>query len=112
MREYSKRPHVRAYFNSIARKREAAGKNVATHQARLEWLREGDVTWQQLREVYLRDGGACVYCGTPVRVVMDAIWGKGFDHVIPKVKGGCHTASNLVVSCRPCNSRKHAKLIE
>jgi 5-methylcytosine-specific restriction endonuclease McrA len=112
LREYFKRPHARATLKEKMRQREAAGKNVAQRQERVAWLRAGNVTWQQLREVYLRDGGACVYCGAPVSVSTLTSHPIGFDHVIPRVKGGCHTASNLVVCCRPCNARKGAHLIE
>jgi 5-methylcytosine-specific restriction endonuclease McrA len=28
------------------------------------------------------------------------------DHVIPLTRGGAHTASNLRVACRSCNSSK------
>jgi 5-methylcytosine-specific restriction endonuclease McrA len=36
---------------------------------------------------------------------------KGFtvDHYTPLAKGGKHEASNLVIACRPCNSKKNAK---
>ena len=32
------------------------------------------------------------------------------DHRIPLARGGGHTRHNLQPACRPCNSRKHAKL--
>lgn len=31
------------------------------------------------------------------------------DHVAPLSKGGEHVVRNLVIACKPCNSRKHAK---
>jgi 5-methylcytosine-specific restriction endonuclease McrA len=111
-RDYVKRPHVRAVADERRRQHNATGKNVERAQARTAWQRAGDVTWQQLREIYLRDGGACVYCGAPVRGVMDPINGRGFDHVIPRVKGGRHTASNLVVCCHACNAKKSIYLID
>jgi predicted Zn-ribbon and HTH transcriptional regulator len=104
--------YMRSYMREYLRGREAAGKHMERYQARMTWLKAGDVTWQQLREVYLRDGGACVYCGTPVSVSTRTSNPVGFDHVIPRMKGGCHTASNLVVCCRSCNSSKSTKLIE
>lgn len=32
------------------------------------------------------------------------------DHVVPIVRGGAHDVSNIVAACKPCNSKKHAKL--
>jgi 5-methylcytosine-specific restriction endonuclease McrA len=84
----------------------------ALKQAKRDWKKAGDVTWQELREIYLRDGGACVYCGAPVSVCTRPADARGFDHVIPYSKGGQHTASNLVTCCVPCNSRKHAALLD
>lgn len=84
----------------------------AMKKAKRDWLKAGDVTWQQLREVYLRDGGACVYCGAPVSVRTRPAGPVGFDHVVPFSKGGHNTASNLVTCCQPCNSRKSASLLE
>jgi 5-methylcytosine-specific restriction endonuclease McrA len=84
----------------------------ALKKAKRDWKKAGDVTWQELREIYLRDGGACVYCGTPVSVVTRPASAVGFDHVIPYSKGGQHTADNLVTCCVPCNSRKHNSLLD
>jgi 5-methylcytosine-specific restriction endonuclease McrA len=84
----------------------------AKKKAKRVWMKAGDVTWQELRGIYLRDGGACIYCGAPVSVNTRASDAIGFDHVIPFSKGGQHTASNLVTCCQPCNSRKSAALLE
>lgn len=51
------------------------------------------------REVIERDGFRCRYCGCVVDVPQ-------FDHVVPESRGGEATTDNLVVSCKPCNSRK------
>lgn len=62
---------------------------------------EDDLTfeqWQGILEKYTR---RCAYCGNP-----DA---KTMDHVTPISKGGFHTASNVVPSCRSCNSKKGQK---
>lgn len=55
--------------------------------------------------VFKRDGGNCRYCG----VSPDQ---PHFDHVIPFSRGGKTELSNLVLSCRSCNSRKAAKTPE
>jgi 5-methylcytosine-specific restriction endonuclease McrA len=52
-------------------------------------------------QVFARDGYACVYCGTE---------GTGetlsVDHVQPRVRGGDHSAGNVVTACMACNARK------
>jgi 5-methylcytosine-specific restriction endonuclease McrA len=48
-----------------------------------------------------RDKWICYLCGiicTPKNVTL--------DHVVPLARDGSHTADNLRVACRPCNSRK------
>ena len=53
------------------------------------------------RNVYIRDGGKCQYCGEK----------KGYnelnvDHVIPQGQGGKTKWNNIVLSCIPCNQDK------
>ena len=43
---------------------------------------------------------ACCYCGSQSNLTL--------DHLIPQFKGGKHSADNLVVACRSCNSSKNA----
>lgn len=52
-------------------------------------------------EVYARDGWTCRYCGAA-----DLL---SIDHVIPRCQGGDDSTDNLVVACRPCNSRKNGR---
>jgi hypothetical protein len=59
---------------------------------------------QRLRyEILRRDNHACRYCGATAPGVPLAV-----DHVIPRALGGTDDPSNLVASCRPCNSGKSA----
>jgi 5-methylcytosine-specific restriction endonuclease McrA len=52
--------------------------------------------------VFLRDGFACQYCGSPEDLT--------FDHVMPRSKGGRTTWENIVTACGPCNLRKGGKM--
>lgn len=47
---------------------------------------------------------SCLYCGCSLKS-----GGKVLDHMDPLSKGGAHDASNLVVSCADCNTRKASK---
>ncbi len=53
-------------------------------------------------EVYRRDGGKCVTCGSSDNIQ--------FDHVLPFSKGGAHTLENLQLLCQNCNLRKSDRL--
>ena len=53
-------------------------------------------------EVYQRDGHACLHCGATARLSL--------DHIHPWSLGGEDTLENLQTLCRPCNSRKGARV--
>ena len=58
-------------------------------------------------EIIERDDAICYICGkhlTPKEIEL--------DHIIPLSKHGPHSATNLAVCCRPCNTRKKARLLE
>jgi len=55
-----------------------------------------------MSEVWIRDGGKCVECGSTEDLE--------FDHVIPFSKGGSCTADNLRILCRQCNRKRGAHL--
>lgn len=52
--------------------------------------------------VYKRDGFKCVRCGTSNHLSL--------DHIFPWSLGGSDDPDNLQTMCRPCNSRKGAKV--
>lgn len=72
------------------------------------WWNEGGTQthWNKSAypEVYERDGHACRYCGSKDRL--------SIDHLIPRSRDGSDDASNLVVACKTCNSKKHARTPE
>lgn len=51
--------------------------------------------------VFARDQFCCVYCGT--EGTPDTL---SVDHVQPRVRGGDHSAGNVVTACLACNARK------
>lgn len=53
-------------------------------------------------EVYMRDDGKCIICGSNINIE--------FDHIIPFSKGGSHNADNIQVLCQDCNRKKSDKI--
>jgi 5-methylcytosine-specific restriction endonuclease McrA len=53
-------------------------------------------------EVWRRDEGRCVDCGSRERLE--------FDHIIPVSQGGSNTARNIELRCESCNRGKAAKI--
>lgn len=58
---------------------------------------------KQVRALYA-ERSTCLYCGCAL--TEDE---KVLEHMDPLSKGGAHCASNLVVACQSCNTRKAAK---
>lgn len=54
------------------------------------------------REVWQRDGGRCVDCGTKEKLC--------FDHIVPFSRGGSNTVRNLQLLCESCNLSKGNRL--
>ena len=53
-------------------------------------------------QVWRRDGGACVSCGTKQNLQ--------FDHLIPVSRGGATTVKNLQLLCQSCNASKGTRI--
>lgn len=56
------------------------------------------------RNIMIRDGFKCVYCGDHKALTL--------DHLIPKSRGGKNDWFNLVTCCDPCNKKKGDKTPE
>jgi len=69
-----------------------------TEHSRADVPRHGALTREA---VFARDRGCCVYCGT--EGTPDTL---SVDHVQPRVRGGDHSAGNVVTACTTCNARK------
>lgn len=57
------------------------------------------------RNIFLRDGGRCAYCGAEVSLNKFTR-----DHIVPKSRGGRLGWTNIVVSCQKCNAKKGNRL--
>lgn len=55
------------------------------------------------KNILIRDGYTCQYCGKP---------GRTIDHVIPKSRGGNGSWNNCVCACSYCNSRKSNRTLK
>lgn len=53
-------------------------------------------------DVWRRDGGKCVRCGSRENLE--------YDHIIPIAKGGSNTARNIELLCEKCNRSKGAEI--
>ena len=88
------------------KKLEAAGGKVAIREAlpagRPLTARRESIPEHVRHEVWRRDEGRCVDCGSQELLE--------FDHIIPVSAGGANTARNLQLRCEPCNRRKGARI--
>ena len=57
------------------------------------------------RDIFLRDGFACQYCGKSTKDLT-------LDHVMPRHRGGGHSWENVVAACKHCNHRKAGRTPE
>jgi Holliday junction DNA helicase RuvB len=82
---------------------EAALKMLASHDEKQDASENRDAIPSDVRrEVWRRDGGKCVRCGSRERLE--------FDHIIPVAKGSSNTARNIELLCEICNRSKAASI--
>ncbi len=76
------------------------------------WLRQGYrkvpassryISGLVKEEVFERDGGQCVKCGSTRDLQ--------YDHVIPHSRGGSSTAANMQLLCDDCNRAKSNRFV-
>ena len=60
-----------------------------------------DLTAEDWQAALAHYNHKCVYCGATEDLTQ--------DHIIPLIRGGPHTISNVAPACRSCNSRKGAR---
>jgi hypothetical protein len=70
--------------------------------ARIDGFAREAIPERVRHEVWRRDQGRCVDCGSRERLE--------FDHIIPVSKGGSNTARNIELRCEACNRRKSASV--
>ena len=63
----------------------------------------GTLTAAEFSAILERQKHRCHWCGDSIKT------GSQIDHVIPLVRGGEHSAANVVGSCGLCNRRKRSK---
>lgn len=80
-----------------------AERNARRRAARLG-AGEATLTNEQWAAICVAQKQRCAYCGVECKLTQ--------DHVIPLVRGGAHTADNVVGACQPCNSRKRDRTAE
>jgi len=61
----------------------------------MNWIRK-----DKRLAIYLRDGMACMYCGSGIEDGVQLT----LDHVTPHSQGGTNSETNLVTCCHKCNS--------
>jgi hypothetical protein len=81
-------------FLSMCGGREVSAKSVGTYRERIP---------EHVRfEVWRRDQGKCVRCGSRQKLE--------FDHIVPVAEGGSNSARNIELLCESCNRRKGSRV--
>lgn len=109
--EYSSEPGLTdADILALINRREAdvRGQVARAHAHQATTTSAGDIhgraalSTEVKMQVWRRDGGRCVACGSNANLE--------YDHIIPVSMGGSSTMRNLQLLCMPCNRAKGASL--
>jgi hypothetical protein len=79
------------------------GESVPSASVHIDGFVREAIPQRVRHEVWRRDQGRCVDCGSRERLE--------FDHIIPVSKGGSNTARNIELRCEACNRRKSASVL-
>ena len=93
-----------AYCSEIMPKYQSVCKFCGHDKRPIEVIekRSRNISSKVKRDVWRRDYGKCVECGSQERLE--------YDHIIPFSKGGSNTARNIQILCEKCNRKKHNKI--
>ena len=95
---------VKERYKKIRRSIERAGDELSTEDSprNKNGNRRRSIPRSVQREVWRRDGGACIECGSNERLE--------YDHIIPYSKGGADTVRNIQLLCEVCNRSKSDRI--
>jgi 5-methylcytosine-specific restriction endonuclease McrA len=80
-------------------------KTIQVRRRGRETAAGGTYTWAEVMRLFLAFGKCCAYCTQPVVGQPDP------DHVVPISRGGSNSITNILPSCRACNSDKRDLLL-
>ena len=89
--------------------KEAQNRSRMNYRAQKLSTKDGTITKASLQALRASQDNKCAYCNNPLDFT--APREAHIDHVRPLSKGGIHSISNVVYSCRLCNQTKSDKLI-
>lgn len=108
-------PEVRIKYhrNYYEKNKISAHKRAFLHKAksRTRLKVKGFHTFEEWQELVVRNNSLCFYCGV-LTTIEDGPTKLTRDHVIPLSRGGTDDISNIVPSCKSCNSSKGDKTLE
>lgn len=99
-REYY--PKIKIDFDIIAKLEEAKKEKIIENLAEKDKQASRYIPQSVKNNVWNRDGGKCVECGSKEKLE--------FDHIVPFSKGGANTERNLQLLCEKCNRNKSDKI--
>lgn len=65
-----------------------------------------EVTKEEVAMIFEAFEGNCIYCGVQESKETGTM---NLEHIVPMRRNGPHNVSNLVISCKKCNSKKNDK---
>ena len=87
---------------------EKASEQRARRRSR-EYAVEGNYTGTELKNLYHRQKGKCIYCFKKITLKPKQKETCHADHIYPISRGGTNDIKNIQLVCKKCNLTKHAK---